>query len=167
VAIVNPGHLFDQAEQLIAPTKGAPRQVDLRRAVSAAYYGVFHATMTALADQFVGASRRTTSEYALAYRGVDHRTLKKLCDDARKATLPPRLSAFLGSAPSADLRAFSAAVVELQEKRHDADYDPLVPFSASGARATLAMARDAESRFGRLSGDEKLTFLCLLAFPPR
>src|SRR5215216_7618181 len=45
VAILNPEHLFDQAEKLIlSPPAGRPRQVDIRRAISAAYYGVFHAT---------------------------------------------------------------------------------------------------------------------------
>jgi hypothetical protein len=39
LAILNPEHLFEQAEKLvIPPPAGPPRQVDIRRAVSAAYY---------------------------------------------------------------------------------------------------------------------------------
>jgi hypothetical protein len=51
VTILNPDHLFDQADRLIVSTAGPPRQVDLRRAISAAYYGVFHIVATAVADQ--------------------------------------------------------------------------------------------------------------------
>jgi hypothetical protein len=84
VTILNPDHLFDQADRLIVSTAGPPRQVDLRRAISAAYYGVFHIVATAVADQFVGAGRRSTPEYALAYRRIDH---KALCMDVTAGRL--------------------------------------------------------------------------------
>src|SRR3954454_4175598 len=39
LAILNPEHLFQQAEQLILPpAAGPPRQVNIRRAISAAYF---------------------------------------------------------------------------------------------------------------------------------
>jgi len=64
LAILNPEHLFEQAENLVAPPEaGPPRQVDVRRAISAAYYGVFHATAAAAPDQFVGVTKRATSQY--------------------------------------------------------------------------------------------------------
>src|SRR4051794_12882066 len=55
VTIPNAEHLLDQAERLIAPGgRGAPRQVDLRRAISNSYYALFHAVSMAGADQFIG-----------------------------------------------------------------------------------------------------------------
>lgn len=69
MAILNPEHLFEQAEKLvIPPSAGPPRQVDVRRAVSASYYGVFHAAAAAEADHFVGVTKRSTSQYGLVYR---------------------------------------------------------------------------------------------------
>src|SRR5262249_25719796 len=51
VAILDPEHLFDQADRLVAPPPaGPPRQADVRRAISAAYYAVFHGTLAAVAD---------------------------------------------------------------------------------------------------------------------
>jgi hypothetical protein len=42
MAILNPEHLLQQAERLIQPPPaGPPRQVDLRRAISGAYYDAF------------------------------------------------------------------------------------------------------------------------------
>src|ERR1700751_1842071 len=88
VAILNPDHLFEQADKLISPPPaGPPRQVDIRRAISAAYYGVFHAVLAAAADQFVGVTKRSTSQYGLVYRSVDHLWLKKLCEEVKKPTL--------------------------------------------------------------------------------
>src|ERR1700757_100666 len=73
VAILNPAHLFEQADKLIAPPPhGPPRQVDLRRAISSAYYGAFHAVLAAIANRFIGSTKQSTSLYSLVYRSVDH-----------------------------------------------------------------------------------------------
>ena len=46
--ILNAEHLLDQAARLIvSPQPGPPRQVGIRRSISAAYYGLFHALQTA------------------------------------------------------------------------------------------------------------------------
>jgi hypothetical protein len=169
VTLLNPSQLFDQADKLIVSSAaGAPRQVDLRRAVSAAYYGIFHIAAAAVADQFVGASRRTSPEYALAYRRIDHKSFKTLCNDVKSSTPSSKYAPFVPNGGfSIDLKAFAVAAVELQEKRHDADYNPLISVRASDAKALVATARDAEARFGRLSSDERRIFLCLLVFQPR
>jgi hypothetical protein len=71
--IPNSDHLLDQATRLIAPTaSGVPRQADLRRAISTAYYGLFHAVCAAAADEFVGTGQRTSGRYSLVYRRVEH-----------------------------------------------------------------------------------------------
>jgi hypothetical protein len=168
VTILNPDHLFDQAERLIVSTAGAPRQVDLRRAISAAYYAVFHVVATAVADQFVGAGRRNTPEYALAYRRIDHKVLKALCAEIKAGRLPSKYEDFVpANGFSSDLKTVAVAAVELQERRIDSDYNPLISVKTSDAEALVATARDAAARFGRLSRDERRTFLCLLVFQPR
>jgi hypothetical protein len=85
LATLDPEHLCDQAERLVAPPPaGPPRQVDIRRAVSAAYYAIFHASVTAAADQIVGRTKRAGSEYGLVCRSIDHRWLRELCDDVKR-----------------------------------------------------------------------------------
>ena len=60
MAPLNPEHLFEQAEALVVPPEaGPPRQVDIRRSISAAYYGVSHAIAAAAADEFVGKTKRS------------------------------------------------------------------------------------------------------------
>jgi hypothetical protein len=169
VAILNPDHLFEQAEKLIAaPPAGPPRQVDLRRAMSAVYYGVFHAVAAAAANEFVGARWRQTKRYALAYRSMDHRWLRELCSELKKLT-PARRVAANGPAAGfgAEIQAFATAVIELQEKRHTADYDPLPRLRTSDVRLAISTARSALGNFDRANSSHRKAFLALLMFPPR
>lgn len=116
MAILNPDHLFEQANRLVIREAGPPRQVDIRRAISTAYYGIFHAVVTAAADQHVGVTNRATTRYGLVYRSVDHKTLRDLCREVQKPTLSNRYKPYEprnGFGPN--ITAFAAAVVDLQE----------------------------------------------------
>jgi uncharacterized protein (UPF0332 family) len=168
VATLNPDHLFEQADKLITPQTGRPRQVDIRRAISAAYYAIFHATITAAADQFVGMTNRDESRYGLLYRSVDHKWLRELCNEVQKSTPS---SSFRPYTPSGgfggDIAAFAAAVVALQVNRHTADYDVMVRMNRSDAVLAIAEARAALGRFDRANQQQRLAFLSLLLFSPR
>ncbi|HVZ89997.1 MAG TPA: hypothetical protein VHG72_23755 [Polyangia bacterium] len=169
MATLNPEHLFEQAERLIEPPPaGPPRQVSLRRAISAAYYAVFHALLTAVADELIGKTKRNTPEYRLAYRSLDHRRLLDLCSDLKKPDLPKKVKPFAppdGFGP--DLQALAAAVVELQEKRHSADYDPLGRVKTADALLAVRTGRSAVARLARSGEVQRKRFLTLLMFPPR
>jgi hypothetical protein len=169
VATLNPDHLFEQAERLVAPPPaGPPRQVDLRRAISSAYYGLFHFCLTAAADEFVGVTQRAASRYALVYRSIDHKTLKDLCTDAKKSTPPAKYAAYVPTGGfDANVQAFSTAVIELQEKRHLADYNPQPRFRSSDARLAIGTAQSAIRRFLAASEEHRKAFLTLLVCPPR
>lgn len=169
MAILNPDHLFEQAAKLIAPPPaGPPRQVDLRRAISAAYYSVFHYILTAAADEFIGVTKRTTNRYTLVYRSIDHRGLRELCNEMKK---PQQTAKYQNYAPAngfgPNIQAFASAVIELQEKRHIADYDPSSRVKTSDARLAIATAKSAIQRFQKASKTRQKAFLTLLLFPPR
>jgi uncharacterized protein (UPF0332 family) len=168
VAILNPDHLFEQAEKLITIAAGPPRQVDIRRAISAAYYATFHATITAAADQFVGITNRDTSRYGLVYRSVSHAWLRDLCKEVQKQTASNKFKPYVpknGFGPN--IGAFGTAVAELQEKRHTADYDVMIRMNKSDAVLAISTARAALRRFGLASETHRLAFLSILLFPPR
>ena len=167
--VPNPEHLLQQADRLtIGAGAGAPRQVDLRRAISAAYYAVFHAVLAAAADEFVGATRRSTKQYALVYRSIDHRRLREICTEAQKPNLPAKFAEY---APSRGLgnniRAFSVAFLDLQKKRHAADYDPLTRFKGSDAIVAATTPRTALRRPPKANSTNRKAFLSLLLFQPR
>src|ERR1700694_340759 len=169
VAILNPEHLFEQPDRLIEPPPaGPPRQVDVRRAISAAYYGGFHAALTAAADQFVGVVKRSTSQYTLVYRSVDHKIIREVCLEVKKPQLTDK---YARHAPAAgfgpDIQAFAAAILELQEKRHSADYDPSIRVKTSDAILAISAARSALTRFHAADAAGREAFLGLLLFRPR
>lgn len=169
MAILNPEHLFEQADALIRPPPaGPPRQVNLRRAISAAYYGIFHATVTSAADLGIGAIHRGTKQYGLVYRSIDHRSLRELCEQAQRQKLPGRFSAYApqnGFGP--DIAAFATAVIELQEKRHRADYDPLIRANTADALLAVTTARAALARLQQADSASRQAFLTFLLFRPR
>lgn len=169
MAVLNPDHLLDQAERLTAPPGvGAPRQADLRRALSTAYYGVFHAVATEAADDFMGRTQRDSPRYALVYRSVGHRRLREVCDDVVKPTPPAKYVKYLprgGLGP--DLIAVATAISELQERRHSADYDSLFRAKTSDADLAVATARNAVACLRSASRGLRRVFISLVIFPPR
>ena len=165
MTIPNPDHFLEQAARLAA---GRPRQADLRRAISTAYYSLFHLCLIAAADEFVGVTHRGTSRYALVYRGIDHRVLKDLCTEIAKSRPSSRYARYFPSGGfNPNLRAFAGTALELQEKRHEADYDPQSRFNARDALVDIVAARTAIAQFRTAPEDHRRLFLTLLFSPPR
>jgi len=168
MAVLNPDHLLDQADRLItSPGGGAPRQADLRRAISSAYYAVFHTVVTEAADILIGKKHRSSPRYALAYRSITHSSLGKLCEDVIKTPLPKKYSKYLIDDFGLDLIALATAVVDLQEKRHLGDYDPLFRVRMSDAVLAVTTGRTALIRFRDANRTKRRDFLTLLVFSPR
>lgn len=166
--VISSDHLLEQADRLVALGHRAPRQADLRRAISAAYYALFHAVLTDAADDFVGRTHRHTARYSLLYRSIDHRSLRELCKDITKPSLPDKYSKYLPAGGfGADLNALATALVDLHEKRQLADYDPLFRAALADVALDIAKARAALVRFRHASRPQRRAFLALLVFSPR
>jgi uncharacterized protein (UPF0332 family) len=165
----NPDHLLEQADRLAARGHaGQPRQADLRRAVSTAYYAVFHAVAAAAADQYVGVTKRSTSQYTLVYRSVDHRVLRDLCASITKRQVPQKLARHVpatGFGP--DMESFATNALELQRMRHEADYDPSIRIKTSDAVLAVSSARSALIHLTQASAPSREAFFSLLLFQPR
>ena len=169
MAVLDPEELFEQAEFLIIPRKpGPPRQVDVRRAVSAAYYGVFHFICAEVANLFIGKTLQKDPRYARVYRSVDHGALGSLCKavsitkpDAALAAIAPKA----GFSPA--LRRFAHAVAELKSQRHEADYDPSSLLRTANARIAIELGRQCLLAYSQAPAEEQAAFLTLLAFKAR
>jgi hypothetical protein len=169
MSILKPDDLFRQADKLIAPpAAGPPLQVDLRRAISSAYYGLFHFVLAALADEFVGTSQRSTPRYALVYRSVEHRRFRDICIEARRQAASSRFAPYVPRTDAwGSMQEFARTAVELQEKRHLADYNPEPRFKTSDARLAIDTARVAVQQFQSAGQECQKAFLTLLLCPPR
>ena len=127
---MNPEHWLDAAEQVLHESRpGAPRQVNLRCAVSQVYYALFHWLANCAADGLAGVARARDRSWTRVYRGLQHRQVREQC---RAGRLP-------GGLPSS-IRRFATEVVLMQARRHKADYDPDTRFSKGDVAAFLARA---------------------------
>jgi hypothetical protein len=110
--------LLEQAKHSAARERGRPKQASLRRAVSTAYYALFHL----LVDE---ATRILTSDpklRLLVVRAFVHDEMKQASNSFKSASLPPHVAAVAGAIVPADLQFVADAFIELQQIRHEADY---------------------------------------------
>jgi uncharacterized protein (UPF0332 family) len=159
----DPEHLFGQADALAAGTE--PREADLRRAISAAYYGLFHFTLTAAADMVVGSGNRSSARYGLVYRSVDHLRLRALCAQLN-ATKPQNLS-LVPSGGFGTIADFARIVCYLHELRNLPDYDTSRDFTPDEARVAISEARQGIKWFQQGTAEQQQAFLTLLLFRSR
>jgi hypothetical protein len=109
-----------------------PRQSSLRRAVSNAYYALFHLLISDLVLNW-----RTKGQRATLGRVLDHRKMRESSQRISKK------NAENPSATQMTLRSMTSAFVRLQQARHDADYDNGVVWSRTDVLETLQIATDA------------------------
>lgn len=134
--------LLDAADSLLAA--GTRSSAYRRRAVSTAYYAVFHALARACADYLTRSAARSLPEYERVYRALEHGPLKQ---------------AFI-EAPLKDnrrLNEIGQSVVKLQAERFRADYMPPVQgiFDKAQAEELVAIARQTVTRIEELSARDE------------
>ena len=146
-------HLFAAARMLAgepgagaSPRLGRPRQAMLRRAVSTAYYAMFHALCQGNADTLVGnaASGNNAELWARTYRALDHRPAKD------------RLASY-NSAGAPAMSNFANRFGNLQSHRHDADYNPRRMFSRSQVINMINRAAAATPAFYDMPSPQRRT----------
>lgn len=128
--------LIRTAERLLH-CKGKPKQADLRRAVSTLYYAMFHELARACADHLAGTegANRSDGAWHQAYRALDHFHVKQQCDNRY---LKKEENKF-----PQDIRGFASFLVEMQRKRHEADYDPYANYTKSEVTADIESTKEA------------------------
>jgi hypothetical protein len=165
---LDPDRLLQQAELLAAhPPSGEPHQTDLRRAISSAYYGVFHFTLASAADMVVGTDNRSTARYSLAYRSVDHARLRTLCSQLKASQMSSDLSPYVPAGGFGEIIDFARLAANLLQLRNLADYHPSELFTIDEARAAVSEAREAIRHFQAANEKQQQVFLTLLLFRPR
>ena len=116
---MDPDDLIEIARHLtaesVAGDRGRPRQAWLRRAVSAAYYALFHAMARSCADMVAGATpaSRSHAAWRQVYRALEHSHARNQCKN----------KAVMEKFPE-EIQSFGQTFIEMQEQRHAADYDP-------------------------------------------
>ncbi len=147
--------LLAQADRLAQLEKKKPKQASLRRAVSAAYYALFHLLIDESSRFFVSGKKRESLRLQLA-RSFDHGQMKSTA----KAFVTPKPGdnawrKVLASPPSASLVDVASAFIALQEARHEADYDLARVFTRVEVKALVGRARAAFQTWASVTGTEE------------
>lgn len=115
--------LLKQARLLATKEPKRPSQASLRRAVSASYYAVFHLHVDAGTRLKLSGTNRVQLRHRLA-RAFRHRSMKRVSLQFANGTVPDKLH--LGDSQESiqpELRSVADAFCELQQARHEADYN--------------------------------------------
>lgn len=120
------------ARKLANASPKKPRQADLKRAISTAYYALFHAMAKDAADMLVGVGQnRPDKAWTHTYRSLQHGDAKSACEAVRNLNFPN------------GIKSCTDAFVALQQKRHEADYDPEYRVLRADALDAIQQAEDA------------------------
>lgn len=161
---LDPDELLSQADALVGRTDAT--QADFRRAISTAYYALFHFCLTAAADMVLGSHSRASTGYSLVYRSVDHARLRTLCKQL-SGSAPQHDVAITPDGGFGKMADFARLAGNLQEQRSFADYDPSKSYTANEALICISDAREAILWFGSCTAEQQDAFLTMLLFRAR
>jgi hypothetical protein len=142
--------LLAQARHLATKDVGTPEQASLRRAVSTAYYALFHLLVSEASALLASGDRRLQEFIARAF---EHGDMYKAClTFASGGQMPALVNAHYGSVVRPpELKAVAQAFVDLQGARHDADYATHRGWTKTEALTEVQRAEQAFESWGVLS----------------
>lgn len=133
--------LLEQARHLALRERRRPRQASLRRAVSAAYYALFHLLSAEASGRL--SPPRPSGLRARVGRALGHAAMYEACYQFEKGSPIPATARLLSCPLEAEPRYVAGAFVELQDSRHVADYDLSASFDRLAVLRTVDAARQA------------------------
>jgi hypothetical protein len=163
--------LLEQAKHLAVREANKPRQASLRRAVSAAYYSVFHLLAHEGAKRFVPSTPKNLRLHI--ERAFVHGEMKAACEFFAGASITnPQNSGnllhLIAPPIEPELSSLSATFVDLQQARHIADYDHRHQFSRLSALFRVSQADQAFKDWTSVRNRPNANvFLALLLFQNR
>ena len=144
---MEPDHLLEIATDLAQNSTRRPRRTDLCRAVSTAYYALFHCLARTCADGLAGSTSAVGYRpmWRRVYRALEHRQAKARCESV-PAEFPE------------EMRLFGQTFADMQGKRHLADYDPDHPVKKSQVIADINEVRTVITGFLAMPANTRRDF---------
>ena len=155
--MIDPQELIDTCYKLVPQSATPPpSDADLRRAISAAYYAVFHTLAASNAELIAGQPQSGISAYAWerVYRRLDHGRARN------------NLRAILNLLSPAG-ENFARTFIELQNLRLEADYNPNATIISSDAVNAIAQAETAIRDFAQVTQEERRLLVAQSMFDRR
>ena len=130
----------------------------LRRAVSTAYYALFHCLARMCADRLIGDGRSRSRAVAWnqVYRSLQHGHARRQClNRGALAQYPP------------GIRRFAVGFTGLQDLRQAADYDPNLVLARSEVRRQIQLAATVVRTLEEAPDDDQRDFAAHVLLPAR
>lgn len=154
--------LKTQARQLATHEPKRPKQASLRRAVSAAYYSLFH-LLTEEAAQLLLKDRDIKPLQQLMQRTFSHGAMKTAAKAFAGGNLAPAIAQHFPGPISADLSTVATTFIDLQDARHRADYDLSYSFTRQEVLDLIQAVDDAVQCWEQIRKQpDAKTFLVML-----
>jgi len=147
--------LLEQADELAFKEQTNPKQASLRRAVSTAYYALFHLLIDDAVSKWAVERQRS-----ILARTFDHGRMKGICDDVVKAVKG-------GANLPQELNIVAHNFIQLQQHRLTADYDNAKQWSRTDVVNVLALATDAFNAWRAIRTEDAAQDYLLQLFLPR
>ncbi len=171
---IEPDKLLEAADRLAPaePGRGRPPYTAHRRAVSTAYYAVFHAISARVAETVFATADTAFRQRVRRWIGHgDIRAVARWVSQLQGTTggsPPPHIGALL--APSGgpalidtDTAAIADGFLELNDKREQADYDHESVFTRPDTRGHIVLAERVVAVVERAQSDETTRYFGLVA----
>ena len=152
---MTPRDLIETARRLAQPDAAQPTQADLRRAVSTAYYALFHCLAGAAADLLTGSGSHSP-EWHQVYRALEHGKAKRACRQQEAMRAFPT-----------QIHSFAKAFADLQGARHEADYTLEGQYLKPNVLAIINTAEDAINKFEQADVRHRRSFAVHVLFKRR
>ena len=151
---MSPRDLIETARSLTALSTRRPAQANLRRAVSTAYYAVFHCLAATVADTLMG--KRRSEAWHQVYRSPEHGGARSACRNRQVMHgFPP------------EIRSFAGRFIILQKARQRADHALEGRYYKLDVRAAIDMAETAIVQLDRANVEHRRRFAAHVLFRQR
>ena len=135
-----------------------PHNSHYRRAVSTAYYALFHCLAESSANLLAGEDpvNRSQRAWRQTYRALNHGAVRNHSNRREFKTEFPQ-----------EIQDFAEVFVEINARRNRADYDPTESFSKLDAQNAIDSAERAINGFMGIESGERRNFALYLLLPIR
>ena len=151
---MKPLDLIEAARDMTASGRGRPTQAKLRRAVSTAYYAMFHCLAGCAANLLIGRTRKPA--WHQTYRALEHGKARNACEDKGPMAAFPQ-----------EVRSFADTFVLLQKARQQADYALDGRYDKLTVLGAIDMAEDTIAQFDQADVQHRRAFVAHVLFKRR
>ncbi len=151
---MKPIDLLEAARGLTELSPRRPSQANLRRAVSTAYYAMFHCLAACAANSLNGRAR--DAAWHQTYRALEHGKARTACEDK------PALAAF-----PPEVRGFADTFAALQKARQRADYALDSRYEKADVQGVIDRVEDAIAAFEQVDAGHRRAFAVHVLFKRR